>query len=266
MRKSIFKLLFICIFFAFLFSGCAYNFFGVERNMFEGFHGIFTVMEPYDINVYKEMLPKQFSMPPKPLVGVFFVDYYDTEPWHSQPPLNPYLEASVLIRCVYNGKEGWFPLTMPVSTKAACLGGWKLGFPKYVANEMILSPVNDGWIGKAIFKEEDKDEEITTIQLEFTQAQIDTTDLPDWQADFLTGEQISGLNETVINLIPLPSPLKGSIPFPINMTPPTFRSRQTGYVKIETCPPWAGLPPLTGLIPPGSVSPALFQKFDLHNN
>ena len=77
-------------------------------------------------------------MPDRPVVKLFLVDYLQVSPW----PLTRYQEWSLLLRASHGGKEGWFPVTMPVTTWIARQGGHPLGFPKYVAASITL--IDDG--------------------------------------------------------------------------------------------------------------------------
>jgi hypothetical protein len=93
---------------------------------------------PDDPGRYRQYLPELLEMPDRPVVKLFLVDYLRCSPW----PLTRYQEWSMLLRAAHDGVEGWFPVTMPVTTWVARQGGHHLGFPKYVAESITL--VDDG--------------------------------------------------------------------------------------------------------------------------
>ena len=93
---------------------------------------------PDDSDLYRRYLPDRLAMPARPVVKLFLVDYLRCSPW----PLTRYQEWSMLLRASHDGAEGWFPVTMPVTTWVARQGGHHLGFPKYVAHSIAL--IDDG--------------------------------------------------------------------------------------------------------------------------
>jgi hypothetical protein len=103
-----------------------------------------VTVEPADLALYRELLPEVFAMPEHPLVTINVVDQLEVGPW----PLTPYQLASVSLRCVYEGEEGWHPITMPETKWVAVWTGRTMGFPKYVADEIHLSPEGEGWLGE----------------------------------------------------------------------------------------------------------------------
>jgi hypothetical protein len=139
-------------------GGCSYRFLFWERNVWQDTRGIFSIVEPADLGLYRELLPQQFSMPDQPMVGLYVVHFVDTEPRPitAAEYLFPYFEATVLLRCEYEGQIGWYSHVMPVSTEAAMIGGRRLGFPKYVADEMLLEPIEKGWRGTAAHEGRDR--------------------------------------------------------------------------------------------------------------
>jgi hypothetical protein len=70
--------------------------------------------------------------------------------WHWRPitirpaprPFSRYGESALLLKTYHRGREGWFPLIMPVTTWIARQGGHHLGFPKFVAPSIQL--LSDG--------------------------------------------------------------------------------------------------------------------------
>jgi hypothetical protein len=93
---------------------------------------------PDDLSDYRHYLPDLLDMPARPVVKLFLVDYLRCSPW----PLTRYQEWSMLLRASHDGAEGWFPVTMPVTTWVARQGGHHLGFPKYLAASIAL--IDDG--------------------------------------------------------------------------------------------------------------------------
>jgi Acetoacetate decarboxylase (ADC) len=109
---------------------------------FRGQRGITAAFTPTDLTLYRSLLPKQFDMPQSPLAAVAVVYYYDVT-----LPLTPYHEGYVLLQCQYQGETGWYVLTMPLDDETANLGGRALGFPKYIANKIVLDEGLGSWSG-----------------------------------------------------------------------------------------------------------------------
>ena len=108
--------------------------------------GLTTHYAPPDIFAYRHYLPRSLEMPARPVVKVFLIDYREVVPW----PFSRYQEWSLLLRALHGGKEGWYPVTMPVTTWVARQGGHHLGFPKYVNPSIGLVETPDGARGHAI--------------------------------------------------------------------------------------------------------------------
>ena len=100
---------------------------------FQGQRGITAAFAPADVELYRSLLPESFDMPDQPLVAVSVVDYYDVT-----LPLTHYHEGFVALQCKYHGRTGWHVVTMPVDDETSKTGGRAIGFPKYVADEIIL--------------------------------------------------------------------------------------------------------------------------------
>jgi len=105
---------------------------------FQELRGIVTHYPPLDAHVYRGYLPPVFDVPADPIVMVFVIEYLRVSPW----PFKRYLESAVLLKSSFHGREGWFPVTMPVTTWIARQGGHHLGFPKFVTPSITLA--NDG--------------------------------------------------------------------------------------------------------------------------
>ncbi len=247
-RKIKLIVILICIIF---FQGCAYKVLFWERNMWEDLQGIITMVEPKDLALYRELLPEQFAMPDQPMVGIFVLDYMDTEPWMITftKVLRPYLESSIFLRCKYKDQVGWHSLTMPVTDEAANIGGRRLGFPKYVADSIVLEKTDTGW--KGIVEHQGK----RPIALEFTPkplAEIGT--LVPIHDEFMKGDGDAKLKGPVILLDP---PGEGPKVRVLPCSPPSLAIKETGMVKIILAAPW------NGLVPDETVSPGLFERFTL---
>jgi Acetoacetate decarboxylase (ADC) len=117
---------------------------------FRGQRGVTAAWAPTDLALYRSLLPTQFDMPESPLVAVAVVNYYDVT-----LPLTPYSEGYVVLQCRYQGRTGWYVLTMPVDDQVANDGGRFLGFPKYVADRIELVESEGGWSGRVEYRGSD---------------------------------------------------------------------------------------------------------------
>lgn len=116
--------------------------------MYREFEGLMTHFEPKDPALYRKLLPEPFEVPAQPIVMVFVADYLRLKPWY-----NPrYQEWAVLLKDEWKGKPGWYCVTIPVTRWLAMVGGRYLGFPKYIADEIILSKSGEGRIATAKYK------------------------------------------------------------------------------------------------------------------
>jgi hypothetical protein len=231
------------------FSGCAYRVLFWKRNMWQDMQCVVTMVAPADIKLYRELLPRQFDLPDQPMVGIFVMDYLDTEPWMITPTkfLRPYLEASILLRCNYEDRTGWYSLTMPVTDEGARIGGRRLGFPKYIADSITLYQTATGWSGKVVRQG------TSPICLEFTPAPLSGMGkLNPVHEAFMQGEGDAELKGPFILLVP---PEIGPRVKVIPISPPPRAIMETGQVKITLAAPW------NGLVPDGTVSPGLFERF-----
>jgi hypothetical protein len=214
-----------------------------KRGMFRQFHGIFTAVEPANLELYRSLLPQPLEMPARPLVVLFAVDYVEVFPW----PMTPYLEATVALRCTYNGEEGWHVKTMPVTKQVPNWGGRFLGFPKYVADEITLQSSGQSWKGEV------KHAGRTKLTLEFGNEPM--RELTPVENEFIVSGAAQ-LKEPLFLFVP---PDKGPTLQKVNVqqtVDPHWTAKQ-GMVKItiDSNEPWAGL------VPAGTVAPGLFQEF-----
>jgi hypothetical protein len=214
-----------------------------EKGMWQDFPGIFTAYEPQDLKLYRQILPKEFGMPDRPIAALFVVDYVKVVPL----PMTPYLEAMVALSCKYEGEETWHVVTMPVTSRVACAGGRSLGFPKYVADRIVLENNGDNWEGIVIH------EDITRMKLEFTPGL--TRELTPYEKEFLDG-RASRLEAPIYQLVP-PGIGPGIYRIHMKEVVSSRWEKKAGMVKmtISHDVPWSGL------IPPGTVSPGVYQRF-----
>ena len=80
---------------------------------FREFRGITTHIQPADLSIYRALLPQAFGLPELPIVTIFIADYYKLDAW----PLIRYGEWAVLLKCSFGSEEGWYPVTMPVTSR-----------------------------------------------------------------------------------------------------------------------------------------------------
>jgi hypothetical protein len=141
-------------------------FFRPLGGMYREYHGIKMIAEPKDMSLYRNLLPKQFSIPKQPAVFIFVADYlkvatwpFKVLPWRT----SRYQEAGVFIRSSYQKVEGWFCLAMPISTwLTMALGRYTMGFPKYVVDKISLENKDGNWNGFVKHKDQ------ITLSLDFT--------------------------------------------------------------------------------------------------
>ena len=121
MPRSLSKTIAVVLVVAMFGGGCAYRFLFWERNIWQDSHGIFAMAEPADMDLYRSLLPAEFTVPDQPMVGLYLVHFTDTEPWPITLAefLLPYHEATILLRCEYQGQTGWYSVVMPVTTDNA---------------------------------------------------------------------------------------------------------------------------------------------------
>jgi len=138
---------------------------------FRGQRGITAAFVPADLALYRSLLPPAFDMPETPLAAVAVVDYYDVT-----LPLRPYREGYVVLQCRYEGRTGWYVVTMPVDNDVANAGGRALGFPKYVADEIDLDEAHGVWTGRVAYQGRDVMQVTFTAQPGAEPVESTTTD------------------------------------------------------------------------------------------
>lgn len=92
-----------------------------------GTFGIFVAIEPDDLDLYRKILPVNFSMPDKPVLSLVNLDY-------NQPnPVIRYKEGMIFLKGVgANGEEAWYVHCMPVETWLMLVMGHDWGFRKEI--------------------------------------------------------------------------------------------------------------------------------------
>lgn len=97
----------------------------LKKNPNVGSFGIFAALVPDDLDLYREILPKHFSMPEQPVLSLVNLDY-------NQPnPIVRYREGMVMLKGVGADKEeAWYVHSMPVETWLMLMMGHDWGFRK----------------------------------------------------------------------------------------------------------------------------------------
>ena len=232
-------------------QSCTYNILFLERNIWQEFEGIYVIEEPDNLELYAQLLPEQFNMPAIPMVGLFTVDYVDTEQWPITLTkyLKPYKESAVFITCTYEGQEGWYCPYMAVTTEAALIGGHRLGYPKILADSVIFEKRSDGWYGATYVMDQ------VEIGMDFVlDPDIGLSGYHKMQKEFVKGSPVSDFTFTTMLLKP---PAVGPELAIFSLSPPPLVSRSPGWVTIDL----GGA--LSGLIESGKVSPALYQYHEV---
>jgi uncharacterized protein (DUF362 family) len=114
---------------------------------FQNQHGLTAVFQTTNSSLYRQLLPASLQMPDSLQFIVSIVSYDNVT-----LPLVPYLDGSVMLSCKYQGQPGMHTLTMPATDKTAEEGGIALGFPKYMADSIVLESVNGSWSGNVVFQ------------------------------------------------------------------------------------------------------------------
>jgi hypothetical protein len=226
-------------------SGCAWQQKNIERKgVFHEFHGIYAMVEPTNLELYRALLPTPLEMPDQPVVSMFVVDYTDVYPW----PMTPYQEGALFLRAKYKGQEGWHCKTMPVTKWVPNKLGRYIGFPKYVTKAISLAPEGGGWKGEV------KDKGQLKLALEFSPGL--TRALTPKEEMAMKAGLGKTLSEPCFLFVP---PDKGPALQKVEMVPvvPPSWTTEQGMVRITigSEEPWAGL------VAPGTVSPGNFARF-----
>lgn len=225
------------------FSGCAsYK----EKGMFRENQGIFTMVEPIDMALYRKLLPKEFSMPDHPTVALYAIDITQVVPW----PMTPYKETAILLKSKYHDEEGWYVTNMAVTKWVPMKAGRYLGFPKYVADEITLQEQPNGWRGQT--NHEGKN--MMALSLDYGGAQ----NISEHQRESLLATLSSiGVTRPIQLLVP---PGEGPTVQKVttdNVVPPQWTAPRIGMVTITI----NSDDPVAGLFPAHTVAPGFFSHF-----
>ena len=180
---------------------------------FREYTGITAHLEPRDLSLYRRLLPPPLTLPSRPIVTLYIVDFTRVVRW----PLTRYQEWSVLLKCSLDAHEGWFSITMPVTKWVPMKGGRHIGFPKYVADEIKIEKEGGRFVARGRHKG------IEQLRIEFDPGL--TRPLAAWE----------------IELMDDPSFFKG--PRIFQLVPPGFGPRLL-RIKLEHVvePHWSPLP------------------------
>jgi hypothetical protein len=97
------------------------------------------VAPPDNLMVYQSLLPAGMSLPQNPLVRVVAADWTSiANGWR------PYRLIAVYIQVVFNGRLGWYTVTMPENDWLPVMAGIAVGLPKYVADITSIGDAS-GW-------------------------------------------------------------------------------------------------------------------------
>ena len=199
-----------------------------------GTSGIFTVVQPPDLALYRSYIPDPLKMPEVPEVALALVDF------NRGNPVTRYPEGWVFVKATRpdNGKDLWVVVSMPVANVLTAYIGLAWGLPKYIADEMTVSHNR----AEVIY------EGAVRFSLELTPGSV--RDEPALRA------RIGGINQ--IGMFQ-PHPGKNQL-VPVHQYG-RGAQRQTaewvpGAVKAYLSPddPWAGL------VPAHSESPGVYQR------
>ena len=196
---------------------------------FREYIGLNTFIDPADHDLYKKLIPQPFEMPAQPIVILFAADYLKVSPW----PLTRYQEWAVLLKCAWNGVEGWHCITMPVTKWLPMTGGRRLGFPKYVVDSISVMKQGQGWVAQSIFKGKDQ------LRMEFQPGL--TRSLADWETELNSDESFFKQGDAFLLFPPSQGPRTKRIH--LNHVVPAQWSPQEGMVQVsvDRQEPWVDL-------------------------
>jgi len=95
------------------------------------------------LDVYRSLVRAPYTMPAEPEVGLWFVSAtipHEVGPWRPAA----FTEASIAIKVVHQGEEGWFHLSQPTDGQGNYDLGRGVGFPKYLATTTFAQD-GDAW-------------------------------------------------------------------------------------------------------------------------
>ncbi|MBC81191.1 MAG: hypothetical protein CMQ33_10200 [Gammaproteobacteria bacterium] len=208
----------------------------------DGTRGIFTVVEPADLDVYRSLLPAPLKMPKHPVVGATLLDM------NTHGRVNRFLEGRLSIKALCpDGLESWLVISTPVPYNLQCREGVVWGWPKYVADHISLDREKDSARAEVVYQSE------VRYSLDFTAGPV-----ADEKALKAFG-RVEGGNTVSWHWIQGGAVLmrQGRGPGFDTGPGPRIVDWQAGQVKvhIKQTDKWAGL------IPEDSVSDGCYQRF-----
>jgi hypothetical protein len=196
---------------------------------FREYIGLSTYFVTENLDLYRKLLPKEFSMPELPVVYMFAANYMKMFPW----PLSPYQEWAVSLSCTYRAEPGIHCITMPVTKWLPMNGGRTIGFPKYIVDSISLEHLDQDWLARGMYKGREQ------MSLEFRPGL--TRQLAPWE-DALLADEAFFKQIAIFQLVP---PSLGPKIYNINVkyVVPSHWTPQNGMLKVKVDPnePWAGL-------------------------
>lgn len=208
-----------------------------------GTQGIFTVIEPADLDLYRSFLPAPLQMPERPLVGATLLDM------NSGNPINRFQEGRFTVKCLCpDGLESWLVVSTPVPFNLQCREGVIWGWPKYVADQISFSREENSARAEVLYFGEER------YSLDFTAGPVAD------EASLRALGRVEGGNTVSWYWIQGGAVLcrQGRGPgFQNGREEPRILDWQAGQVKVHIRPsdPWAGL------IPEDSVTDGYYSKF-----
>jgi hypothetical protein len=230
-------------------------FFRPLGGMYRQFHGIKLIAEPKDMSLYRDLLPKQFLLPRQPLVFIFIADYLKVATWPFKIfpwKMSRYQEAGVFVRGIYQEVEGWFCISMPISTwLTMALGRYTMGFPKYVVDNISLENKDGNWLGLVKHKDQ------ITLRLEFVTGI--NRNLAIWEGKILYNKAF--FEDITYLMFPAEKGPDINKIWIEEVVSPKW-SPELGMVKVTVSSdtPWAGL------VDTGSTYPGMYNYFIGGNN
>lgn len=210
---------------------------------FREYIGLSAFFVTENLDLYRKLLPKEFSMPDLPVIYMFAADYIKIVRW----PLSPYQEWAVSLSCTYNAEPGIHCITMPVTRWLPMNGGRMIGFPKYIVDSISLDRHDQGWLARGMYKGRQQ------MSLEFKPGL--TRQLTPWE-DALLSDEAFFKHIAVFQLVP---PSQGPKIYRIivkDVVPPHW-APENGMLQVKVDPnePWAGL------VKEGEAYPGSFNHF-----
>lgn len=198
--------------------------------MFREFVGVNAFLEPADPSLYQRLLPKPFAMPNRPIVLVFVADYIRVFPW----PMTRYQEWAVLLKSTWDGKDGWYCVTMPVTKWVPMKGGRHLGFPKYIADSITLTKQGESWQAQSKHK--------GSLQLSICFQPGITRQIAPWEKELLSNKSFF-LGDAYLLVPPGQGPRAQKVRLDHVVSPQWSPEHGMAQIEVNQSEPWAGLVP-----------------------